>query len=122
MLGFAPLAALPLAAVQPVTLVAIEEALTATGAITFAGSASTGLKTPMTATGAVTFGGSGFLITEVYRSATGAITFGGSPLLRVAGRPLVFTALTESFQFRADGADFTHTALSVSFDFRGVPE
>jgi hypothetical protein len=31
----------------------------------------------------------------------------------------VFTALTESFQFRADGADFTHTAPAVSYTFRG---
>lgn len=122
MLGFAPLAALPLAAVSPSVLVAVEEALSATGAITFAGSASTGLKTPLTATGGLAFAGSGFLITEVYRSGTGAITFGGSPLLRVAGKPWIFTALSESFQFRADGADFTHTAQTVSFDFRGVPE
>jgi hypothetical protein len=122
MLGFAPLAALPLAAVQPALILAVEEQLSGTGAITFAGSASAGAVTPMTATGVLTFAGSGFLITEVYRSATGAITFAGNPLLRVAGKPWIFTALTDAFQFRADGADFTVTAQTVSFDFRGVPE
>jgi hypothetical protein len=121
-LGFAPLAALPLAAVQPALIVAVEEQLSATGAITFGGSANAGAIAHLSATGGLTFGGSGFLLTEVYRSATGSITFGGSPLLRVAGKPWVFTALTESFQFRADGADFTVTAQTVSFDFRGVPE
>jgi hypothetical protein len=119
-LGFAPLAALPLAAGQPALIVAVGEQLSATGAITFGGSASAGAKTPMTATGTITFAGSGFLLTEVYRSATGSITFAGSPMLRVAGKPLVFTALPDSFQFRADGADYTVTALTLTFDFRGA--
>jgi hypothetical protein len=87
-LGFAPLAALPLAAGHPALIVAVGEQLSATGAITFGGSASAGAKTPMTATGTITFAGSGFLLTEVYRSATGSITFAGSPMLRVAGKQL----------------------------------
>jgi hypothetical protein len=121
-LGFAPLAALPLASLAIAPLVAVEEQLAATGAITFGGSASAGAKTPMSATGGLTFAGSPFLSAYAHRSATGGITFGGSALLRVAGRPLVFTALPESFQFRADGADFGFVTLTTSYDFRGVPE
>lgn len=143
MLGFAPLSANPLASAASV-LIAVTGAMGATGTITISGSANAtprvytamtgtgtltfsgaglmGLKLPMTALGGPAFGGSGFLMTEVYTSALGPITFGGSPLLRVAGRPLVFTALPSSFQFRADGADFAFVSQTATFHFRGVPE
>lgn len=120
MLGFAPLAALPLASVN--ALVLVELALAATGGITFAGSANTGVKTPMVATGGLTFGGSAFATIEIYTGATGGLTFAGSPLLTLAGRPLVFSAVPQPFVFRADGADMQFVAQSVTFHFRGVPE
>jgi hypothetical protein len=100
MLGFASLAALPLAAASPAVLVADVQHLSGTGAITFAGTASTGAKTHLSATGVLTFSGGGFVVTRVYRSATGQITFGGDPFLKTAGRPIVFTALPEPFVFR----------------------
>lgn len=143
MLGFHPLAASPLASTSAI-LIAVSGPMSATGGLAFGGSPSAFPRTRISATGGISFGGdphlsaafyqsisasggltfsgSGFLTTEVYRSATGGLTFNGAPLLKVAGRPLVFTALSESFDFRADGADYSHTALTVSFDFRGVPE
>jgi hypothetical protein len=139
-LGFAPLAAMPLASTGSLlVLVAAPmsgtgaitfagtanaspkfyEAMTATGALTFSGSGNMGLKLPMTATGAISLNGSGAMRIEVYTSASGLLQFAGSPFLRVAGKPVAFSALTESFQFRADGADFTHNAPAVSYTFRG---
>ena len=121
MLGFAPLAAIPLASAGA-ALAPIELTLTATGGITFAGSATMGAVTPMTATGGLTFGGSATPLVKVYTGATGGLTFAGSPLLRLAGRPIEFCAVPQPFVFRADGADMQFVAQSVTFDFRGVSE
>ncbi len=38
------------------------------------------------------------------------------------GRPMRFTCVVESFEFRADGAEFKFTTIAEPFVFRGVPE
>lgn len=38
------------------------------------------------------------------------------------GRPIVFTALPESFTFRAEPERFGFTAVPEGFTFRGIPE
>lgn len=118
MLGFAPLGALPLGAAT--ALITVSAPMAATGAITFGGSANAGAKTFLSATGGFVFSGTATPRIEVYRSATGAIQFAGDPLLRVAGKPLVFTALPQSFTFRAEQSLLTFTAVPQSFTFRGV--
>lgn len=119
MLGFAPLASIPLGAVGA-ALILVSAPMTATGAITFGGSANAGAKTFLSASGSLIFSGSAAPRIEVYRSATGAIQFAGDPNLRVAGKPLVFTALPDSFTFRAEQSLHTFTAVPQSFTFRGV--
>lgn len=122
MLGFAPLAAMPLASVNIAALVLVQEQLSATGGITFAGSPYVGAVTPMRATGGLAFAGSATPTIKVYTSATGGIAFSGSSLLTLAGRPLEFFAVPQSYTFRADGEDMQFVAQSITFDFRGVPE
>lgn len=119
MLGFAPLAALPLASAGA-ALVLVSAPMSATGGITFTGTANAGTKTRMAAAGGLTFGGSATPTIEVYRSATGGITFGGNPVLLTAGEPFQFYAIPDRFDFRADGADFAFQAVPQSFTFRGA--
>lgn len=115
MLGFAPLAAIPLAASAAISS-ATPTTMSATGGITFGGSANleVGGRLVLSATGGITFGGSAVPLVNIYRSTAGAsIQFGGSPLLRLAGRPIVITAMPDSMIVRAE---------KVSFEFSAVPE
>lgn len=120
MLGFAPLAAIPLGSVQSFT--ATLEQMSATGAITFAGTGNIGAVRRMSASGGLTFSGSPFITVQVLSSASGSIAFGGSPNLRVAGRPIIITALYDNFTVRAMPEEWEVTALPQSFTVRGVPE
>lgn len=152
MLGFAPLAALPLAAApngltplyvnlsthglgQPIGLLlsltranaggivfggqgSLSGGLfgSARGGLTFGGSAnlSVGASLPMVASGGITFSGSATPLINIYRSTQGiSIRFNGNPDLRLAGRPIVITALPDSMIVRAE---------KVSFDFSAVPD
>lgn len=95
---FAPLGAVPLAATLHVTFASDEAETT----ITFGGSARPRLRT--------------------LRTATGTLTFAGLATGERAGRPIVFTAMAESFVFRAAPDVFDFDALPMSFMFRGKPE
>ncbi len=141
MLGLTPLAAVPLAAPFG-GLVTVAQTTTASGGITFGGSPVWGARLAMGSTGGIAFGGSpvvsqGYAIAAtgglrfagspvwsvtVAIGATGSITFNGSPLLRIAGKPIIITALPDSYTFRADQVRFDFTGLPQSFTFRGVPE
>jgi hypothetical protein len=59
-------------------------------------------------------------MTEVYTSASGAITFSGSPNLRVAGKPIEFHAIPDSYAFRAVADAYGFTVVPQSFTFRGA--
>jgi len=140
-MSFAPLGAAPLASVLD-ALSAVQALASATGGITFGGTASTTPKLHMSAAGGVTFagaaaltagqvaqleasggisfGGSAVPTIRFYATATGAIVLGGLPVLRVAGKPLKFYALPDSFTFRAERAGYAFKALPQSFTFRGV--
>ncbi len=118
MLGAMPIASMPIAAAR--SLVAVQALLAATGGLTFGGSAAAGARVHLSASGGLMFGGSAFLSAKAYRSATGGITFGGSPLLTVAGKPVVFTAAPQSFEFRTEQLSPEFVSLTASFDFRGI--
>lgn len=141
MLGFAPLAANPLASVLS-ALVAVSGPMDATGGLTFSGSAAWGSFSAATATGGLTFGGSPTLGKGLSISATGGLRFGGSPawsatwdipatggltfsahaILRAAGRPIIISAAHDNFAFRVVPDPFDFTALTQGFVFRGIPE
>ncbi len=120
MLGFAPLSAISVASVLSFT--AMLEQMSATGAITFAGSGNIGAVRRMSATGGIVFSGSPFITMRFMASASGAITFGGSPNLRVAGRPIIITALYDNFTIRTMDENWSPVALPQRFTVRGVPE
>lgn len=119
MLGFAPLSAAPISGAV-FSLVSIPAEMSATGGITFGGSARIGAFQPMSARGGLSFGGSPNLFVNQAISASGGITFGGHPVLRVAGKPLIFTAIPMSFTFRAPPESYKFKAASEQFTFRGV--
>lgn len=120
MLGFGPLGSRPISG-SPYRLIAITAAISATCTLTFSGSASTGLISYISSTVSLTFGGSARWSSLNSISATATLTFDGSARLRVAGRPIVFTAIPDSWNFRAQVEDWTLTALNDNFVFRGVP-
>ena len=139
MLGFAPLAANPLAALAAV-LVTVSSPITATGGIVFAGTVTSGTTTAITSTGGITLGGSpevaiGRAITATggitlsgspvwtslnAQTTTGGITLNGSPTLRSAGRPIPVHAVPQSFIVSADLAQYEITAPFQPFTLRGV--
>lgn len=139
MLGFAPIAANPIAALTAV-LITVASPIASTGGIAFGGEATWGQSTAITSTGGLAFGGAAtigqgrsieatggirFSGSPVWTSlnalgASGGITFNGSPTLRAAGKPYPVHAIAESFIIRADYEDFTVTALDQPFTLRGV--
>ena len=139
MLGFAPLAANPLAAATAL-LVTVSSPITATGGIVFggasdsvssaiitstggitlAGSPSVAIGSSITATGGIALSGSPVWTSLNAKLATGGITLNGLPSLRAAGKPLQVHAVAQNFIVRADLADFTITAPHQPFTLRGV--
>lgn len=88
----------------------------AVGSITFGGNAglSAGGSILLETSGPIRLGGSATAIIDIYTSSMGTqIRFGGHPLLRLAGRPIVITALPESM---------TVSAEKVSYDFTALPD
>lgn len=120
MLGLAPLAAIPLG--SAFNLEGISEQMAATGGFTFGGSGNVGAIRRMSASGGISFGGSPFITMEFLASASGGLSFGGSPLLRVAGRPIIITAMYDNFTIRTMGEDWSPVALNDNLTVRGVPE
>lgn len=143
MLGFAPLGGRPLAGTTGTVLTSVLSSLTATGGLTFGGSASidSALYVEITATGGlafagspalargvalsstggVTFAGSPVWTAQAYMTNTGGITFNGSPFLSVAGKPIIIAAVPQSFTVRADMVTYTATAQPDNLTLRGTP-
>lgn len=141
MLGFAPLAANPLASAgsaltsvltgiaatggitfggSPSMDSALYVEITSTGGISFAGAPAISSGRPLNATGGIRFAGSPVWTALAYKSSTGGITFNGSPFLSVAGKPLIIAAVPQSFTVRADMVTFTAKAQPDNLTFRGV--
>lgn len=98
MLGIAPLGSVPLAATLPFYL-----------------SDSGNLAS-------ITFGGYARPRARIHRAASGTIQFAGRAEATISKAGIVFTAIPESFEFRAEKISYDFTAMPQSFTFRGKPE
>lgn len=139
MLGFHPIASAPVAS-QFDVLVTVASPITASGGMSFSGTFVWGQIATIEALGGLTFGGTADISSGVSISATGGISFGGSPVwtslnalgssggivfgghprLRVAGKPIIITAVPSSYKVRADLAAYDIAAVPQSFTLRGV--
>ncbi len=119
MLGMSPIGSRAISA-GPFSLIAIAAAITATGALTFSGSARWGAFLSAHATGQIIFGGSAEWTTLNALSAAGNITFGGNALLKVAGRPVIFYAIPDRHTFNGVAERYSFTAKADNFTFRGM--
>lgn len=119
MLGIGPISSRGISG-SPFKLVVVAAAMSATGAITFSGAADTKLYQNIAATGSITFGGTATWYCYYNQVATGAITFSGSALLRVIGRPFVFTAIPERLTFTGNSDRYTFVAKADNYTFRGM--
>lgn len=119
MLGLAPISARPISG-GTFGLVNVPSAITATGTLTFAGSARWGAFLAAHATGLLRFSGSARWSSLNAISASATLTFAGSALLKVAGRPIVFYAVPERLTFTGLSDRLSFTAKADNFTFRGM--
>lgn len=119
MLGFSPVSSRPISG-SPFSLILVLSAITATGALTFSGSARWGAFLNAHATGRLIFSGSGRWSSRNALSSTGTLTFNGSGLLQVAGKPIVFYAVPERLSFVSTSERLTFNARPDNFTFRGM--
>lgn len=97
MLGIAPLGSVPLAATLPYARVSNSTAL-----LTFSGSARGALR--------------------LHMSAHTMLTFTGRAKATKASPGIIFTAIPENYEFRAEKISYDFVAMPQSFTFRGKPE
>lgn len=119
MLGFGPISSRSISG-GPFSLVLVSMAMTATGTMTFAGSANWGAFMRASATGGLTFGGSARWSSYNFVSATGELTFSGSARLLLLGRPIVFYAVPDRVEFTGIGERLTFNVRPDNITFRGM--
>lgn len=119
MLGFGPISSRSISG-GPFSLVAVPAALIAATTVTFAVDGRAGLYLPAAATFGLAFDVSAPLSTLQAISGSSSITFGGSFNLRVAGKPIIISAVPISFTVRAPPESYTLKAMSEQFTVRGV--
>jgi hypothetical protein len=120
MLGFAPLAAAPLASAGA-NLIAVAATLSATITFTISPGGAPGALIPLSATIPLTFTGAGLLTVEQALTATVTISYGGNPVLRLAGRPIRITAQADRFQLTAQADSHRLTPLPDRTHLQGAP-
>lgn len=119
MLGFGPISSSPISG-DAFRLISIPAEMSATGGITFGGSARIGAYVPLSARGGISFSGTPTLYVDQALSATGGITFGGNPNLRVAGKAIKISAIPFQFTLRAPPESYALKAIPERFKARGV--
>ena len=119
MLGFGPISSAPISG-SSFSLIAIPAALVAAATITFGGSGRIGAITPIRANVSFAFAGAPVLYVNQAISGAASITFGGTPNLRVAGKPIIISAIPVSYTVRAMPGSYTLKAMSEQFTVRGV--
>lgn len=139
MLGFGSISSTAISG-SPFRLVGTVASIAAAISFTFTASPNLTSHVPVVASGTITFGASGNISVLVPISARGGITFSASPTwsalvpvsaigritwdvnakLGFAGKPLVTTAMFDSFTVQAEAHDFSTVAMSDSFTSRGV--
>lgn len=121
MLGFAPIAAVPIAG-GGFALLQYYEPATATASFTFAGSGDLAYLIPASARANISFGSSAVWNTLNDIAATSSFSFSASGEITVAGRPIVISAMADSYAVRVDKYSYHSTAVPESLTMRGVPE
>ena len=116
MLGFAPLAALPLSGAS--TLSGVTASMAATISLAFTATPLAGAFSPMSASVSLTFSSTPALYKDQALTASIPLRFTGNPDLSVAGRPFEVFAIPQSYTVRATLADYSVKAVPRSYTVR----
>jgi hypothetical protein len=101
-------------------LIAVPLALAATASFEFAVSARAGFYSSMAARIGITFDGSPFITIRQHIGAIISFGFDGNPNLRLAGKPIIISAVPTSYTVRATNVTYALKALPEQFTLRGV--
>lgn len=118
MLGLYPIGSRAISS-GPFSLTAIPEQMSAAPSFAFGITARAGAIVPLSASLALSFAVNGNWIVHQALSATLSISFDGSPRLFVAGKPIILSAVPQSYTLRASQVSYTLKALPESFTIRG---
>jgi hypothetical protein len=119
MLGIGPISSRSISG-SPFKLVAVPLALAATATVSFAVNGRVGVFSQLHASIGVAFAVSAQLFVNQALSGTATITFGGTSLLRIAGKPIILSAIPVSYTLRASPDSYTLKAAPEPFMVRGV--
>lgn len=117
MLGFAPISGQSISG-SPFSLVSIAAPMAAAISLSFAVSGKPGVFQPMSAGIQVAFALGGPMKVNQAISANVGVSFAFHGLLIVAGKPMKFAAISESFDFRAANENWVLKALPQDFNAR----
>jgi hypothetical protein len=118
-LGFTPISSRPISG-SPFNLVLIAASMSASIGLSLAITARIGAFTQIQASVGVTFSGSPALFVNQALGSSVSLAFSGTSTLYIAGKPIRFNALPESFESRAMKENWTLKALSQSFNVRAA--
>lgn len=119
MLGFAPISGQAISG-SPSALVAIPAHALASLGISFPVSGRPGALFHAKASIGINFALSPHLIVHQALHSSVSITFGMNPRLRVAGKPIILSAVPQRYYSRATLARYSATALPERFKTRGA--
>lgn len=117
MLGFAPISGQSISG-SPFSLVSIAAPMAAALTLSFAMSGRPGVFQPMSAGIQVAFAVSGPMKVNQAIAANVGLSFAIHSVLIVAGKPMKFAAISESFDFRAANENWALKALPQDFNAR----
>lgn len=121
MLGFAPLAAIPLAAtLAPLTITQAD--LSGSTTITFTTAGSAGAFLIAAGEGALTFTPTADLYVDAYSGGTTGLVFGSDADLRLAGDPITFDMVPAALDFRGNWRPAEFDMKPTDLTFRGVKQ
>lgn len=119
MFGFGPISSTSISG-SPFKLIAVPLSIAAVISFEFGGTPTSGVISRMSASVGMAFGITARLFVSQAISGTMTITFGGTSNLRLAGKPIVISAISQSFTLRAPPDSYTLKATSEHFTIRGV--
>lgn len=118
MLGFAPLAALPLAAAAASFATATATPISVAGGFAFSGEAAFTIGQVVDACIEITWSGGASVQVREFRSTRSTIRFSGRPVLLTAGKPIVLNVLPTNYTLMAGRQDYTLTATPMRYIVR----
>jgi hypothetical protein len=119
MFGLGPISSTSISG-GPFKLITVPLVLAASVSITFSITARAGAFIPMSASVLLAISGTPTLWVDQTLSGSGTLTFGGTPTLRVAGKPIILSAVPVSYTLRAPPSSYTLKSDSHQFTVRGV--